>query len=385
LAGSFQIKKDFEVEWFFPEGSYVQAFIDLNSEYFSSGTRFSIYTKELDIFTNQDEMNMLTSYLKQQDFVRSSSISNWWENFRPDPAVASAATREQFYQGLWSWAKTSQYKASILWEDAKCNDDDTEASCDPTLGVSHTRVTATLKRLGSGVERFETMSAMRADLNDIFGDQSGMKVFPFAQDFLYWEENGVIDTELVRNLVIAGGIVFIIICTLIPRPRIAIIVSVAICMSVLELVGFIHWWGVSINGTTTIYLLICLGLAVDYSAHIGHIFNLSFGSAADRALEAMTRIGPSVFHALLSTILAVLVLSSSRSYVFEVFFKVLCVVTLIAGFKGLWLLPVVLSLLGGDSPAEPSDNKKRQPSDVTKAKDEGSQNDGAVMSVVQAA
>merc|ERR550534_1992721 len=174
-----------------------------------------------------------------------------------------------------------------------------------------------------------------------------MRVFPFAQDFLYWEENGIIDTELVRNLVIAGGIVFVIICTIIPKPRIAVIVSVAICMSIVELVGFIHWWGVSINGTTTIYILICLGLAVDYSAHIGHIFGISVGSATDRSWEAMTRIGPSVFHAVFSTILAVVVLSLSKSYVFEVFFKVLCVATLIAGFKGLWLLPVVLSLVGG--------------------------------------
>merc|ERR550534_1624697 len=174
-----------------------------------------------------------------------------------------------------------------------------------------------------------------------------MRVFPFAQDFLYWEENGIIDTELVRNLVIAGGIVFVIICTIIPKPRIAVIVSVAICMSIIELVGFMHWWGVSINGTTTIYILICLGLAVDYSAHIGHIFGISVGSGTNRAWEAMTRIGPSVFHAIFSTILAVVVLSLSKSYVFEVFFKVLCVATLIAGFKGLWLLPVVLSLVGG--------------------------------------
>lgn len=142
---------------------------------------------------------------------------------------------------------------------------------------------------------------------------------------------------------IAGGIVFIILCATIPKPRIALMVSLAICMSVLELIGFI-------------YLLICLGLAVDYSAHIGHIFNLSFGSATDRAWEAMTRIGPSVFHALFSTILAVLALSSSKSYVFEVFFKVLLLVTLIAGFKGLWLLPVVLSLVGGEQ-AENDDSK----------------------------
>lgn len=80
-----------------------------------------------------------------------------------------------------------------------------------------------------------------------------------------------------------------------------------------------------------------------------------------------------------------LVLSSSRSYVFEVFFKVLCLVTLIAGFKGLWLLPVVLSLLGGDSPAEPSADEEKAPSDARRVKNEGSESDGAVMHVVHVA
>merc|ERR1711933_267502 len=139
-----------------------------------------------------------------------------------------------------------------------------------------------------------------------------------------------------------------IICVLIPRPRIALIVSLGICMSIIEIVGYMHWWGLTINGTTTINILICLGLSVDYSAHIAHIFKESVGVANDRAVAAMTRIGPSVFHAIFSTFLAVIVLAFSKSYVFVSFYKILFLVTFIAGFKGLWLLPVVLSLLGGD-------------------------------------
>merc|ERR1712194_112943 len=138
----------------------------------------------------------------------------------------------------------------------------------------------------------------------------------------------------------------------IPRPRIACIVSLGICMSIVELLGFMHWWGVTINGTSTIYALICLGLAVDYSAHIAHAFKGSKGKRNDRAVEAVSRIGPSVFHALFSTIIALVVLSVSKTYVFRVFFKVLFLVTMIAGWKGLWLLPVVLSLVGGDAEEE---------------------------------
>jgi len=131
-------------------------------------------------------------------------------------------------------------------------------------------------------------------------------------------------------------------------------------MSIVELLGFMHWWGVTVNGTSTIYLLICLGLSVDYSAHIAHIFKESYGSKQERAIEAMTRIGPSVFHALFSTILAVIVLARSNTYVFEVFFKVLFLVTMIAGFKGLWLLPTVLSIVGGSQEEPQGDESKSQ-------------------------
>jgi predicted RND superfamily exporter protein len=293
-------------------------------------------------------MDQLTSYIHKQSVIKTSSIQNWWENFRPDATASVPTTASAFYTDIYSWLNSApQYRSSIIWVDTSCNSEN-RASCDPTRGIAHSKIASTLKRLGSGTERFETVNGMRKDLNTIFGDDSGKTVFPFSNNFLYWEENGVIDSELTRNLVIAAGVVFMIICMLIPRPRIALIVSLGICMSIIEIVGYMHWWGLTINGTTTINILICLGLSVDYSAHIAHIFKESVGVANDRAVAAMTRIGPSVFHAIFSTFLAVIVLAFSKSYVFVSFFKILFLVTFIAGFKGLWLLPVVLSLLGGD-------------------------------------
>merc|ERR1712224_1086300 len=89
------------------------------------------------------------------------------------------------------------------------------------------------------------------------------------------------------------------------------------------------------------------------------------GTATDRAMAALTRIGPSVFHALFSTLLAVLVIGFSKSFVFQVFFKVLFLVTTIAGAHGILLLPVLLSLVGGDSSAE--DDAASQPAEKTEA------------------
>lgn len=48
----------------------------------------------------------------------------------------------------------------------------------------------------------------------------------------------------------------------------------------------------------------------------------STGSARERAIRAMDRIGPCTFNAVLSTLLAVIVVGFSESYVFRIFFKV---------------------------------------------------------------
>jgi len=65
-----------------------------------------------------------------------------------------------------------------------------------------------------------------------------------------------------------------------------------------------------------------------------------------------------VFNAVASTILAVAVLSMSKSYVFTIFFKALCLVCLIGGAHGLWLLPLILCMVGG---SKEQVSQKQQP------------------------
>merc|ERR1711871_1937799 len=135
---------------------------------------------------------------------------------------------------------------------------------------------------------------------------------------------------------------------MIPNLRVAPCVILSILMSVASIVGFMHWWGTTISGVSSIYIIISIGLAVDYSAHIGHTFCTSTGTASERSIKSLERIGACVLNAILSTLLAVCVLAFSRSYVFRVFFKVLCLTVVLGGAHGLWFLPTLLSLVGGD-------------------------------------
>ena len=45
-----------------------------------------------------------------------------------------------------------------------------------------------------------------------------------------------------------------------------------------EVAGFMYLWGLTIDTVTCIQLVLAIGLAVDYSAHIGHTYMPVVGS-----------------------------------------------------------------------------------------------------------
>ena len=55
-------------------------------------------------------------------------------------------------------------------------------------------------------------------------------------------------------------------------------------LSQVNVVGFAHFWDTSINVVSTINLVLCIGLAVDYAAHIGHAFMVASGSRKSKAI-----------------------------------------------------------------------------------------------------
>jgi len=402
VAGCTQIYKDFKLEWFFPDDSYVNVFFQQNRDYFATGTPFSVYLRDIDYFKAQRDVLDLFEYVNGSETVEGSEVGDWLHTFRDfaldqddwanelntDGTFKDEAT---FYNRLHEWYRSGggrRYQGSMQWVDPRCEDDskvvdpnattvgasnekcppveinacDDEVrrwdNCKVSSGLAATRMDATFKLqyTDKGDDRYETMEKMRRGVSKIISN-----AFPYSFQFLYWEEVGIIDQELMRNLIICGAVVLVMVGLMIPHPRIAIWVALAIVLSVVNLVGYMHWWGITISGVSTIYILISVGLAVDYSAHIAHMFVVSRGTAPERAVLALERIGPSVFNAIVSTLLAVLMIGFSKSYVFRIFFKALFLTVILGGTHGMCFLPAVLSLFGGSSFAtEDGEDSPRQ-------------------------
>ena len=151
---------------------------------------------------------------------------------------------------------------------------------------------------------------------------------------------------MFRNILVAFAVVFIVCLLLIAQIAAVLLVLSCVVFTLIDVIGFAYLWGVTINVVSTINLVLAIGLAVDYAAHIGHAFMTMTGSRNKRVRAALTEVGTTVFNGGFSTFLAFVPLGFSVSFVFWTFFQIFFLVSMFGLFHGLIYLPVVLSLFG---------------------------------------
>ena len=156
----------------------------------------------------------------------------------------------------------------------------------------------------------------------------------------------IIGVELVRNMLMALGVVFLCTLVLIADVASSFIVLLTVALTIVNVAGYANFWGLNIDTLFAVYMTISIGLCVDYSAHIAHGFMVEKGDRNTRMKMTLINVGPAVFNGGFSTFLSFIFLSMSESYIFMAYFKIFFLVVFFGLFHGLLFLPVLLSLAG---------------------------------------
>ena len=83
-------------------------------------------------------------------------------------------------------------------------------------------------------------------------------------------------------------------------------------ISLVDIVGFLHFWNITIDVISCINIVLSIGLCVDYSVHIGHGYLVAGGTTRqERTNNAVVFIGPAVFNGGFTTFLALVLCSFS--------------------------------------------------------------------------
>ncbi|KAH8722967.1 sterol-sensing domain of SREBP cleavage-activation-domain-containing protein [Phaeosphaeriaceae sp. PMI808] len=233
-----------------------------------------------------------------------------------------------------------------------------------TIPASHFRTSHTPLR--SQKNFIAAYTAARRIAREISEDVE-TEVFAYSKFYIFFDQYVTIVRLAGALIGSALAAVLVITSILLGSLATALIVTLVVGMTVSAIIGSMAVMGVSLNAVSLVNLIICVGISVEFTAHIARAFTFpsratmekaprhSFRGRDARAWTAMVNVASSVISGITITkVLGVATLAFTRSKIFEIYyFRVWAALVLWASTHALILLPVLLSLFGGKGYVDP--------------------------------
>jgi Niemann-Pick C1 protein len=275
-----------------------------------------------------------------------------------DPSIQDRPVGEEFISYAKKWLdslpdENCAFAGKAAYGDAVVLDENST-----TIHASHFRTAHTPLR--SQEDFINSYASARRIAKDISERNEGIEVFPYSKHYIFFEMYASI-VDLSTALVGAAlAFILVIVSALLGSFATGLVVTITVTMIVVDIVGTMALVNVSLNAVSLVNIVICVGIGVEFCAHIARAFTIPSSSILERATSkfrgkearawaALVNVGGSVFSGITITkLLGVFVLAFTRSKIFEVYyFRVWLALVLWAALHALVFLPVALSFFGG--------------------------------------
>jgi len=336
IVGVSRIEMDIEDNWGVATYPALRA-LRFEEKHFGSGTmQVGLYTKRFDYFEKRDAFYELLDDYAGLNFVVDSSLEdNWYSAYDSwlDASGRANANYSQWLVNLRTFLDTDEgsgYATKVILDDEK--------------GVVAAQVDSSWTRVGAwggdGKRR------MRKARDEVRGTPLGT-VIVYEADFIWNESFVTILLNTVRAIVGAAVTVLIILLLLLGNVIAALMVATSVAFVCICTLGAVYWYNDGLNYITSFFIVIAVGLSADAPAHVMRAYLDSRApTRQERAREALEKLGPSVWKGGISTILGIVITGATLTYVFQVFFRYLMTILILALYCGLAVMPVVCSLCG---------------------------------------
>ncbi|XP_048862074.1 patched domain-containing protein 3 [Brienomyrus brachyistius] len=333
IYGCFQIKEGIDLSNLAPDGSYVADYYHDEKTYFTKyGPNVMVAVKEKFPYWNNTERARLKKTLEKFDnltFIDSSLFLSWLDYFVTYAGLIGVdiSNESDFNANLPLILQSTYFQQDV----------------NLTNGAS--RFFIQTVNITDAIAEKNMLNALRATAEEESTNNVALLVYHPA--FIYYDQYAVVVENTVQNIIIATVAMLVISLLLIPSPICSLWVTFAIASIIVGVAGFMALWDVNLDSISMINLIICIGFSVDFSAHISYAFvSSSKSSANEKAVEALFALGYPIVQGAISTILGVVVLSASSSYIFRTFFKIMFLVITFGMVHGIMFIPVFMTFFG---------------------------------------
>ena len=378
ICGALQIQIEYDFKTAVPDDSYLKAWFDKNEIDFSTdGYGVDFYTQNTS-YTIEDFEKIDNLVNQLVDLTQSHSewvhfgkelpktlqtpwevaSGFWWSDFKTflNKTKDIQIWREGFSDGLFPLHFSdflhheygSIYNTHFRFSsDLKCNKDAPNITA-MKLGTLKFR---DLRGLSNHLPAQKAITEILSQSN------LSSKTFEYSYIYPAWEIEEILSNELVPNISASLACVIIIILITLADFRATLFTFACVLFTIVDVVGVIFYWDMSIDVTVLLGIIVGIGLCVDYGAHIAHSFVMSKGLKNQRAIASFVYIGPAIVHGGASTFLAIIPLAFSESHAFITFFRMICLTVLLGLFHGLFFLTIMLSIFGTNNLGETNEEK----------------------------
>nr|KAG5713846.1 hypothetical protein BaRGS_024473 [Batillaria attramentaria] len=334
IYGVVHLKQGLVLQDLVLESSYYHRFLERNDEYFPTRLPVGFIVNEKIEYAGSEGITFQELLQKARgDSMIDPSFERCWLSSYKNSTAFDASSPKNFVSNLVLFLATAkEFQPDVIFDSSQTE-------------ILASRCFVMSEPIREQYAQADLMVRMR-DL----ADASSLPVFAYHSAFVAYEQFLAVLPATLQMVGCAVAVMFVVTFIFLPHPLMVFLVTLTIIMILVGIFGFMYYWDISLSSITMIHLVMSVGFSVDFSAHVCAAYLVSnAGTRQARAHDAITHAAGPILNGAVSTLLGVILLVFSDSYIFTSFFNIMFLVIVFGMLHAVFFLPLVLSLVGPQS------------------------------------